>query len=81
MSKHATTKERILSGISNANIDFDDLCHLLTNLGFTNRTKGSHRIFSKSGIREIINLQPARDGKCKPYQIRQVALIIKVYQL
>ena len=45
------------------------------------KTKGSHRIFYRDGVNEIINLQPAKDGKAKPYQVRQVRQIIKAYSL
>ncbi len=81
MGKHETTRQRVLSGTANANIQFDDLCHLLTHLGFHNRTKASHHIFTKDGIPDIINLQPGRDGKAKPYQVRQVRLLIKRFGL
>jgi len=54
---------------------FDELCSLLERLGFTRRTKGSHHIFRKSGVEEMINLQ--RDGAtAKPYQVRQVRAVI-----
>ena len=40
-------------------------------LGFTERVRGSHHIFRREGVRELINLQ--RDGsQAKPYQVRQV---------
>ena len=81
MSRHEKTRERVLSGTCNANIEFDDLCHLLDRLGFGKRTNGSHHIFSRKGIPEIINLQPRDDGKAKPYQVKQVALMIKSRQL
>lgn len=62
---------QILSGTSDANIGFKDLCQLLIHLGFDERTKGSHHIFRKSGIEEKINLQ--KDGnKAKPYQVKQI---------
>jgi len=77
MSKHETIKQRILSGTSNANLHFDDLCNLLKSLGFQERIRGSHRIYSKQSIADIINLQPARDGKAKPYQVSQVRRIIR----
>ncbi len=49
-------------------------------LGFNCRIKGSHHIFYKDGIDEIINLQP--DGsKAKPYQVKQVRTIIINYKL
>jgi predicted RNA binding protein YcfA (HicA-like mRNA interferase family) len=81
MSKHNETRERILSGTCNANVGFDDLCQFLNRIGFHNRTKGSHHIFSRKDIPDIINLQPARDGKAKPYQVKQVARLIKHFNL
>ncbi len=61
---------------------FDDLCTVLRHLGFTERTSGgSHRIFTRPGIREIINVQPRNDGTAKPYQVRQVAALILKYRL
>jgi hypothetical protein len=50
-------------------------------LGFKERTKGSHRIFSKTGVFEIMNLQPLSNGKAKPYQVRQVRAAIVQYKL
>jgi predicted RNA binding protein YcfA (HicA-like mRNA interferase family) len=35
------------------------------------RQKGSHHILTKDGIEEIINIQP-KNGKAKPYQVKQV---------
>jgi predicted RNA binding protein YcfA (HicA-like mRNA interferase family) len=71
MGKLEKLIEIILLGGSDANIDFDDLCGVLLEFGFSKRQKGSHHIFSKSGVEELVNLQ--RDGsKAKPYQVRQV---------
>lgn len=71
---------QILSGTSDANIGFKDLCQLLIHLGFDERTKGSHHIFRKSGIEEKINLQ--KDGnKAKPYQVKQIRAVILKYKL
>ena len=68
--------EKILLGSADANIDFDDLRSVLLSLGFSERSKGSHHIFSKPGLEELINLQS--DGsKAKPYQVRQVRAIIQ----
>ncbi len=50
--------EQVLRGTSDSNVSFSELCHLLQLVGFTLRTKGSHHIFTKSGIEEILNLQP-----------------------
>ena len=47
---------RILRGTSDANIPFDGLCQLLRRLGFAARILGSHHIFTKEGVEEILNL-------------------------
>ncbi|WP_040483519.1 type II toxin-antitoxin system HicA family toxin [Lyngbya aestuarii] len=71
---------KILSGTSDANIPFSELCQLLRRLGFEERVRGSHHIFSKEGIEEIMNIQP-KGSKAKPYQVKQVRTIIIKYQL
>jgi hypothetical protein len=63
--------DAILGATSDANVEFVDLCAVLTALGFEERVRGDHHIFSKTGIPEIINLQP-RGSKAKPYQVKQV---------
>ena len=71
---------RILRGTSDANIPFRGFCVLLRGLGFDERIKGSHHIFTMNGIPEILNLQP-RKAKAKAYQVRQVRNIILKYKL
>jgi hypothetical protein len=71
---------KILSANSDANIGFETLCSLLLTLGFEERVRGSHRIFSKVGIEEILNLQP-RGSEAKPYQVKQVREVIIRYGL
>ena len=80
MSKHAKLLERILLGTSDANIPFDGLCHLLHRLGFQKRVRGSHHIFYRDSIEEILNLQP-RGANSKPYQVKQVREVILRYKL
>jgi len=75
------TLNRVLSGLANKNIRFQNLTRLLNDFGFSVRIKGGHHIFYKEGIEEIINLQPLKDGKAKPYQVRQVRGIIYKYKL
>jgi hypothetical protein len=71
---------KVIEVRSEANIRFDDLCHLLTSLGFDLRIRGDHHIFSKAGVDEILNLQP-KHGDAKPYQVRQVRAVIIRYKL
>ena len=80
MSKHDKLLLQILRGTSDANVPFNDLRHLLSELGFEERIRGSHHMFRKAGIIEKINLQ--REGnKAKVYQVRQVRAVILKYSL
>jgi hypothetical protein len=80
MGVHDKLLEKILRGTSDANIAFEDLCQLLRHLGFDERTRGSHHLFRKSGITELINLQ--REGSnAKVYQVRQVRAVLLTYRL
>ena len=70
MGKHDKLLRRILGGSSDANIDFRDLRNLLLHLGFQERMRGSHHMFFRDDIAELLNLQSSQ-GKAKPYQIHQ----------
>lgn len=73
--------EKVLSGLSDRNIRFDELRNLVLSLGFDERVKGDHHIFTQAGVGEILNLQPLRDGMAKAYQVKQVRSIILRYRL
>lgn len=80
MGKYEKLITQILSGRSDANISFSELRYLLLKLGFEERVRGSHHIFTKNGVEEILNLQP--DGaKAMPYQVKQVRNIVLHYRL
>ena len=80
MSRINNIREKILLGGSDANINFADLGHLLRSLGFDERVRGSHHIFVRTGIEEIINIQP-KGNKAKPYQVKQVRNMMLKYRL
>ena len=71
---------KVLGGRSDANIRFDDICALLRTLGFQERVKGSHHIFSADGVEELLNLQP-KGSMAKAYQVKQVRNVIVRYGL
>jgi len=48
--------EHILMRRSDANVPFETLRALLRRLGFDERIKGDHHIFTKDGVEEILNL-------------------------
>ena len=80
MGKHEKLLIQILRGTSDANIPFDGLCSVLRWLGFDERQSGSHRIFTRSDIAEILNLQP-RGAHAKTYQVKQVRQVVLKYKL
>ena len=81
MSKQSKLLHKILQGLADKNIAFDDLRSLLKKLGFSERISGGHYIFFKDGIAEIINLQPNNENNAKAYQVKQVREIIEKYNL
>ncbi len=72
--------DRVILGASDANIRFEDLRTLLRDLGFSERINGSHHIYSKPDVEEILNPQPL-GAKAKPYQVKQVRKMILRYKL
>lgn len=80
MGKYSKLRDKILTGSADSNIEFTGLCQLLSRLGFDERVKGGHHIFTKDNVNEIINLQP-KGNKAKPYQVKQVRSIMVKYRL
>jgi predicted RNA binding protein YcfA (HicA-like mRNA interferase family) len=80
MGKYEKLLIQVLRGASDANIPFDGLCGLLRSLGFTERVRGSHHIYAKADVEEIVNLQPM-GARAKAYQVKQVRGIILKYKL
>ncbi|MGI8995947.1 MAG: type II toxin-antitoxin system HicA family toxin [Pyrinomonadaceae bacterium] len=69
-----------MRGKSDTDISFEELCQLLRHLGFAERVRGSHHIFTRDKVEEIINLQP-QGTKAKTYQVRQVRALPLKYRL
>lgn len=80
MSQYEKLLLAILSGTRDKNFLFSDLRLVLERLDFQCRIKGDHFIYTKDGIEEIINIQPA-GNRAKPYQVKQVRGVILKYQL
>jgi hypothetical protein len=61
------------------NVRFEYLCTVAERYGFTCRGgKGSHRIYTRDGVRELLNFQ---EGMAKPYQVKQFCRVIEEYSL
>jgi hypothetical protein len=80
MTRRDKSLNSLLRGNADSNIVFSELVAILKWLGFQERVRGSHHIFSREGVEDILNLQP-RNGKAKPYQVKQVRSVITSYGL
>ena len=80
MSQYEKLLLKILIGTQDKNVTFSELQKILELLGFQCRIKGDHFIYTKSGIEEIINIQPS-GNKAKPYQVKQIRNLIIKYKL
>jgi hypothetical protein len=78
LSRHEKTLRAVLSGDADETIGFENLTSLLHHLGFSERIRGSHHIFTHPRAGEILNLQP-RGRHAKPYQVRQVRDVLRRY--
>jgi hypothetical protein len=79
MAKQRKTLQRILAG--SKNIRFADVVSLAEAFGFRlSRTDGSHHIFTRSDVPELLNFQNV-NGQAKPYQIRQFLRLVERYSL
>ena len=80
MTQHEKFLKRLMDGAADKDISFSELCALLNRLGFDERIRGDHHIFTREGIEEILNLQPV-GAHAKPYQVKQVRNLIRKYRL
>ena len=80
MAKYSKLRQTVLAGGADGNVEFAAPCQLLVRLGFDERVKGGHRIFTREDVAEIINLQPV-GSKAKVYQVKQVRGILVKYRL
>lgn len=78
-----TRKQKLLQRVlaNPANVAFDDLLTLVRAFGFRlSRVSGSHHIFVRDDMRELVNLQNV-GGRAKPYRVRQFLKLVERYDL
>lgn len=80
MTRYEKFLKRLMNGVSDKDISFSELCGFLRRLGFEERIRGDHHIFTAESVEEILNLQPQK-GLAKPYQVKQVRNLIRKYHL
>ncbi|MEA3282019.1 MAG: type II toxin-antitoxin system HicA family toxin [Euryarchaeota archaeon] len=77
------TKKEIYEGLkkNSKNVRFAVICRAAEVFGFRHKGgKGSHRIYVKKGVREMLNFQNVK-GKAKPYQVKQFLKVVDRYKL
>ncbi len=63
------------------NLRFEELCKAAETFGFIFKgAKGSHCIYGREGIMEMMNFQDVK-GKAKPYQVSQLVKVVEKYRL
>ena len=80
MSRRQKLLTQLLSARHDPHLDFNALCLLLETLGFVKRVRGSHHLFGRTGVAELINLQPSAGNTVKAYQVKQVRAILLKYR-
>lgn len=76
-------KQKILQKILNNpnNVRFLEVKSIVEAFGFNlSRISGSHHIFTRSDVSEIVNLQNV-NGQAKPYQVKQFLSLVERYNL
>jgi hypothetical protein len=74
---------KTLRSIRGGSLDvrFADMRGLVESFGFSLlRVSGSHHIFGRPGLPELVNLQDV-SGRAKPYQVRQFMALVARYRL
>ena len=70
----------VMSGKSDNNIRFSDFRNSILSFVFSERIRGDHHIYKRNDIIERIVVQPL-GNKAKPYQVKQVRILLKKYGL
>jgi len=77
------TKHKLLTKIqgNNKNVDYNDFVTLIKAYNFRRtRGAGSHEVYRCDGVAEIVNIQN-KNGKAKPYQVKQFLTLVEKYNL
>ena len=80
-----TRKRKLYQRLINnqKNVKFDDFITTVESFGFVlDRIKGSHYVFKHPEVSsEFLVLQPDRNNRAKPYQIKQFLSLVEEYNL
>jgi predicted RNA binding protein YcfA (HicA-like mRNA interferase family) len=77
-------KDKLIAKAKNnpGGLRFEEACKLAEYFGFVQTGgKGSHRVYARVDVLEIVNLQSKKDGKAKRYQVEQILELVEGYSL
>jgi predicted RNA binding protein YcfA (HicA-like mRNA interferase family) len=77
-------KQKLFQKLLNSprNILFNEFTTILEAFGFKFRhVTGSHHVYKHPDVADLLSIQPGKDGKAKPYQIRQFLKLVEEYNL
>lgn len=79
----ASTRRLYLKALNNPRgLRFTELVALVEGFGFGfQRQTGSHRMYFREGVPELVNVQPTKDGKAKDYQVDRFLKLVERYGL
>ncbi len=82
MTRKEKRRQEVMSGRQDANVSIAELTGVLRDLGFEKVSQvGSHQKWAREDIPEFAEVQEAKGGKAKPYQVAQVRDLIESYEL
>lgn len=79
----ARRRKLLLKAMNNPQgLRFGEFTALIEAFGFKlDRQRGSHRLFVREDVRELVNVQPRADGKAKQAQVRDVLDLVQRHAL
>jgi len=79
----ANPRKLLLKAYNNPKgLRFAEFVKLVEAFGFEYRRQvGSHRIHGRPDVREVVNVQPTKDGKAKDVQVKDFLALVEQYGL
>jgi predicted RNA binding protein YcfA (HicA-like mRNA interferase family) len=79
----ARRRKLLLKAMNNPQgLRFGEFTSLIQAFGFVlDRQRGSHHLFVREDVRELVNVQPRSDGKAKTAQVKEFLDLVQRYSL
>lgn len=79
----ARRRKLYLKALNNpSGLRFEEFIVLIEAFGFDfRRQRGSHRMYFRADVRELVNVQPTKDGKAKDVQVEDFLKLVERYGL